>query len=162
MRNEEWTLRLRRKAHCRLVKKLGRASDQVTKKSGPPKKEIRSCWSERGDSNARPLRPERSALPTALLSECSFQAVQSYCKKAKLRKKEPINSTKCPNIHNKRIFFGKKLATFIFMLYLCTRKTETLPLQQSFWRCHSSVGRAKDWKSLCPRFDSWWHHQENR
>ena len=24
--------------------------------------------------------------------------------------------------------------------------------------CHSSVGRAKDWKSLCPRFDSWWHH----
>ena len=34
-------------------------------------------------------------------------------------------------------------------LYLCTRKTE---------RCHSSVGRAKDWKSLCPRFDSWWHH----
>ena len=24
--------------------------------------------SERGDSNARPLRPERSALPTALLS----------------------------------------------------------------------------------------------
>ena len=33
--------------------------------------------------------------------------------------------------------------------YLCTRKRE---------RCHSSVGRAKDWKSLCPRFDSWWHH----
>ena len=27
------------------------------------------CWSERGDSNARPLRPERSALPTALLSD---------------------------------------------------------------------------------------------
>ena len=26
--------------------------------------------------------------------------------------------------------------------------------------CHSSVGRAKDWKSLCPRFDSWWHHEE--
>ena len=26
--------------------------------------------SDRGDSNARPLRPERSALPTALLSEC--------------------------------------------------------------------------------------------
>ena len=24
--------------------------------------------------------------------------------------------------------------------------------------CHSSVGRAKDWKSLCPRFDSWWYH----
>ena len=27
--------------------------------------------SERGDSNARPLRPERSALPTALLSDRS-------------------------------------------------------------------------------------------
>ena len=27
--------------------------------------------SERGDSNARPLRPERSALPTALLSDCN-------------------------------------------------------------------------------------------
>ena len=27
-------------------------------------------------------------------------------------------------------------------------------------RCHSSVGRAKDWKSLCPRFDSWWHHKQ--
>ena len=29
--------------------------------------------------------------------------------------------------------------------------------KQRHW-CHSSVGRAKDWKSLCPRFDSWWHH----
>ena len=28
---------------------------------------------------------------------------------------------------------------------------------QTGW-CHSSVGRAKDWKSLCPRFDSWWYH----
>ena len=30
------------------------------------------------------------------------------------------------------------------------------------WWCHSSVGRAKDWKSLCPRFDSWWHHLQKR
>ena len=29
--------------------------------------------SERGDSNARPLRPERSALPTALLSVLRVQ-----------------------------------------------------------------------------------------
>ena len=28
--------------------------------------------------------------------------------------------------------------------------------------CHSSVGRAKDWKSLCPRFDSWWHHSKEK
>ena len=27
--------------------------------------------SDRGDSNSRPLRPERSTLPTALLSECN-------------------------------------------------------------------------------------------
>ena len=33
----------------------------------PPEK----FMSERGDSNARPLRPERSALPTALLSDCT-------------------------------------------------------------------------------------------
>ena len=37
--------------------------------------------SERGDSNARPLRPERSALPTALLSEND----------AKLAKKKEIS-----------------------------------------------------------------------
>ena len=30
--------------------------------------------SERGDSNARPLRPERSALPTALLSDCGCKS----------------------------------------------------------------------------------------
>ena len=30
--------------------------------------------SERGDSNARPLRPERSALPTALLSVLRLQS----------------------------------------------------------------------------------------
>ena len=29
---------------------------------------------------------------------------------------------------------------------------------QKIRRCHSSVGRAQDWKSWCPRFDSWWHH----
>ena len=30
-------------------------------------------------------------------------------------------------------------------------------LQDIKW-CHSSVGRATDWKSVCPRFDSWWYH----
>ena len=29
-------------------------------------------------------------------------------------------------------------------------------------RCHSSVGRAKDWKSLCPWFDSRWYHKAKR
>ena len=33
-----------------------------------------------------------------------------------------------------------------------------LYLQSQTKRCHSSVGRAKDWKSLCPWFDSRWHH----
>ena len=36
--------------------------------------------------------------------------------------------------------------------------TPRCPLGHQQW-CHSSVGRAKDWKSLCPRFDSWWHHR---
>ena len=41
-----------------------------SKKSGPqPGCEPLLAKSERGDSNARPLRPERSALPTALLSD---------------------------------------------------------------------------------------------
>ena len=35
--------------------------------------------------------------------------------------------------------------------------TFALAIKKYSW-CHSSVGRAKDWKSLCPRFDSWWHH----
>ena len=35
----------------------------------PAKERLSRFWSERGDSNARPLRPERSALPTALLSD---------------------------------------------------------------------------------------------
>ena len=34
--------------------------------------------SERGDSNARPLRPERSALPTALLSDCGAKVQIIY------------------------------------------------------------------------------------
>ena len=46
-----------------------------------------SIVSDRGDSNARPLRPERSALPTALLSErscLSQNRVQNY-EKVKIR-----------------------------------------------------------------------------
>ena len=35
--------------------------------------------SERGDSNARPLRPERSALPTALLSVLRMQRYVLFC-----------------------------------------------------------------------------------
>ena len=34
--------------------------------------------SDRGDSNARPLRPERSALPTALLSDCGAKLARSF------------------------------------------------------------------------------------
>ncbi len=39
---------------------------------------IAALESERGDSNARPLRPERSALPTALLSVCGCKVSASY------------------------------------------------------------------------------------
>ena len=37
--------------------------------------------------------------------------------------------------------------------------TFAFAIKKHSW-CHSSDGRAKDWKSLCPRFDSWWHHTE--
>ena len=42
-----------------------------------------------------------------------------------------------------------------------TKKVFNFALAKQRW-CHSSVGRAKDWKSLCPRFDSWWHHEESQ
>ena len=44
----------------------------------------------------------------------------------------------------------------------CINQKNTLSLQPQKPRCHSSVGRAKDWKSLCPRFDSWWHHSQRK
>ena len=39
-----------------------------------------SILSRRGDSNTRPLRPERSALPTALLLDFRFDYLESGCK----------------------------------------------------------------------------------
>ena len=46
-------------------------------------KYILSLLSERGDSNARPLRPERSALPTALLSDFGSAKVGTFCEISK-------------------------------------------------------------------------------
>ena len=43
-------------------------------------------------------------------------------------------------------------------VWWCGRICIPLQPQIAKKRCHSSVGRAKDWKSLCPRFDSWWYH----
>lgn len=37
--------------------------------------------SERGDSNSRPLRPERSTLPTALLSDFAMQSYTIFSQK---------------------------------------------------------------------------------
>ena len=51
--------------------------------------------SERGDSNARPLRPERSALPTALLSVLRMQSYE-----------------KIDNIIASANFFTKKFARY--------------------------------------------------
>lgn len=44
------------------------------------KKHRDAVRSERGDSNARPPRPERGALPTALLSEAEGSSLQNPCK----------------------------------------------------------------------------------
>ena len=63
----------------------------------------------------------------------------------------------------KSFFYNGK----IFALKSLAIQKKSIPLhpqlkiiaQQTCW-CHSSVGRAKDWKSLCPRFDSWWYHNK--
>ena len=52
-----------------------------------------------------------------------------------------------------KIISKKCIWTCIIQISMLTLHTQT----QDRW-CHSSDGRAKDWKSLCPRFDSWWHH----
>ena len=103
--------------------------------------------SEWGDSNARPLRPERSALPTALHSDCNVCFSFAIAK---------VDIILIP-AKEKRFFFTKKLF-FLFSSYLFWRLKFLVYLCTAKPRCHSSVGRAKDWKSLCPRFDSWWHH----
>ena len=47
------------------------------------------------------------------------------------------------------------IANFIKKLNFAAPNKTTF--EKTDW-CHSSVGRAKDWKSLCPWFDSRWHH----
>ena len=80
--------------------------------------------SERGDSNARPLRPERSALPTALLSVLRMQSYE-----------------KIDNIIASANFFTQKFARYKKTSYFCTRNSA---MTEKTKRCHSSVGRAKD------------------
>ena len=58
-------------------------------------------------------------------------------------------------LRNNLHIFRPKICSLENIPYLCSRNSKTS-------RCHSSVGRAKDWKSLCPRFDSWWHHEESQ
>ena len=53
-------------------------------------------------------------------------------------------------LHKNRIFSAKKFAG--------SKSLRTFATANKKQWCHSSDGRAKDWKSLCPRFDSWWHH----
>ena len=91
------------------------------------------------DSNWRPLRPERSALPTALHPECFSRgkAVQNY---TFFLKREHFCKEK-----------WRKICEFHFLVLTLHR------LKEKRW-CLSSVGRASDWKSVCPRFDSWRYH----
>ena len=61
---------------------------------------------------------------------------------------------------------GKEIIWKKLPKYLAERNNSTTfalaKKKSSFFNswCHSSDGRAKDWKSLCPRFDSWWHHKK--
>ena len=57
------------------------------------------------------------------------------------------------NLQGQHTFLWLKICRYKNFIYLCNRNER---------RCHSSDGRAKDWKSLCPRFDSWWHHKRRR
>ena len=66
-----------------------------------------SNMSDRGDSNARPLRPERSALPTALLSDCD-------CKISKKFWILEVLNTDFVGERDKKRRFSKKIGVQIF------------------------------------------------
>ena len=104
------------------------------------------------DSNQRPHRPERRALPTALnpdvLAPMVIKTMQRYTKNCIKPNKKALFYLFCKLFHRK-IWWNRFL-----LLPLHPQMRNHL---QRVW-CHSSVGRAKDWKSLCPRFDSWWYH----
>ena len=112
------------------------------------------------DSNWRHLRPERSALPTALHPD-------SFAKVVQVSGITKQNTKFLFFIPERRLPLQKLFFIFIFtfinknLVVWYKRCTFALAkVKMTIWRvwCHSSVGRAKDWKSLCPRFDSWWHH----
>ncbi len=63
--------------------------------------------SERGDSNSRPLRPERSTLPTALLSDCLWR-----CKVTKISRNLGTKDTFFLILSRKKLHVSKKLPTF--------------------------------------------------
>ena len=59
-------------------------------------------------------------------------------------------------------FFEKKVQKNLQLKKKCLplqSQSKERVVQMKNW-CHSSVGRAKDWKSLCPWFDSRWHHEK--
>ena len=66
-----------------------------------------SIMSERGDSNSRPLRPERSTLPTALLSDCLWR-----CKVTKISRNLGTKDTFFLILLRKKLHVSKKLPTF--------------------------------------------------
>ena len=66
-----------------------------------------SIMSERGDSNSRPLRPERSTLPTALLSDCLWR-----CKVTKISRNLGTKDTFFLILSRKKLHVSKKLPTF--------------------------------------------------
>lgn len=72
------------------------------------------CWSGWGDSNARPLRPERSALPTALHPDKHLFGLHKRCLLLKMMQRY-IFFPKCMQIYQ------EKFAGLMKKPYLCTR-----------------------------------------
>ena len=110
----------------------------IYKKKKPFKDFLTS--SERGDSNARPLRPERSALPTALLSD----RFRKWCHQESNRGHKDFQSFALPTElwHHHFLFADAKVDIYfespkffqkniekVFLIenntYLCIRKTES-------------------------------------
>ena len=79
------------------------ANNRIGYKKSPTINKVELFESERGDSNARPLRPERSALPTALLSDCGCKGTPFFDINKPFKEKYYIKKTNFSLAHSKNI-----------------------------------------------------------
>ena len=79
------------------------ANNRIGYKKSPTVNKVELFESERGDSNARPLRPERSALPTALLSDCGCKGTPFFDINKPFKEKYYIKKRTFP-LHIRKIY----------------------------------------------------------